>query len=348
MDSVITRNINIKIKAVAVMLMVCLHTFAFPDRIKDVSYISLLEINGVGIEYYMGRFGSICVGMFLFLSGYGLYKKYNKVTYKDVFKKIINLCCRYWIILSVFVSIGIFIEKYKFNLSKFINDCLLIEASYNPEAWFLRLYVMLLLLYPIILKIINKVNKVGIIICISFLLNIIGFILSKLVIIYNIQSIILENIGILLGGNFLFVFGIIVVKYRVFSKLSEKNVRKKIIYFVFLCTIPVISIVEFIPIIGEVGKLILIPIFIFLLSKILDDKESILNKIGLLSTDIWLMHSFFCYYLFQEISFYPSISVLIFLWIMLLSITSSYILKLIINIISLKYGKVVQIIYIRN
>ena len=58
--------------------MITYHLFAFPARIVEVSYNSLFEIGGQTIQFYISRAGGICVGMFTFLSGYGLYISYNK------------------------------------------------------------------------------------------------------------------------------------------------------------------------------------------------------------------------------------------------------------------------------
>lgn len=58
------------IKAVAVFLMFFHHLFAQPDRLApDISYIPLLYIGAEAAETYIGRFGKICVALFLFLGG---------------------------------------------------------------------------------------------------------------------------------------------------------------------------------------------------------------------------------------------------------------------------------------
>lgn len=73
MEQIITKNKSKSIKFIAVCLMITYHLFAFPARIVEVSYNSLFEIGGQTIEFYISRAGGICVGMFTFLSGYGLY-----------------------------------------------------------------------------------------------------------------------------------------------------------------------------------------------------------------------------------------------------------------------------------
>ncbi len=65
MDSTITKRKNLILKCIAVSLMVWLHTFGFPDRVSNYDYISIVSIAGENIEYIIAKFGSICVGMFL-------------------------------------------------------------------------------------------------------------------------------------------------------------------------------------------------------------------------------------------------------------------------------------------
>ena len=61
------------------------HLFAYPDRL-NYSYIGFL-----GIERHIGEFGKICVAMFLFLSGFGVYYSlHNSTSIKESFKKCIN------------------------------------------------------------------------------------------------------------------------------------------------------------------------------------------------------------------------------------------------------------------
>ena len=104
MDKIITKNKSKSIKFIAVCLMITYHLFAFPARIVEVSYNSLFEIGGQTIEFYISRAGGICVGMFTFLSGYGLYISYNKnISYKGIFKRIYNFYKKYWLVFFIFI-----------------------------------------------------------------------------------------------------------------------------------------------------------------------------------------------------------------------------------------------------
>lgn len=48
---------------------------------------------------------------------------------------------------------------YKFEIKEFILNLLALRTSYNHPAWFLRLYVILILIYPMLIKIVDRYNK---------------------------------------------------------------------------------------------------------------------------------------------------------------------------------------------
>lgn len=71
-------------KALAIILMLYHHLYAFPYRIS-YDYISLFKYNDKTISFFIGDFGKICVCIFIFLSGYGTYYVYNNTN--DLIKK---------------------------------------------------------------------------------------------------------------------------------------------------------------------------------------------------------------------------------------------------------------------
>ena len=330
-DTYITKDKSKSLKFIAVILMVMLHTFAYPDRIKNVDFISIYKLNGqIPIEYYLSKFGEICVGIFLFLSGYGLYIQYkDECNMRKNFERILKLYINYWIVIAIFIPIGLFMGIYKLNIKELVLTITALKPAYNGEWWFITLYIMFVLMYPLIIKIVNNNNK-NKILFISFITNIVGFIGTKLTYILGYSNLILELITILLGGQFLFILGIVVAKYSLFDKLSIRiNENRKMTIVVTLFTFIVINI----PIIGEISKLILIPIFIFVLVNMIKE-QSILSNLGKHSTNIWLTHSFFCYYLFQDIAFMPKYSLLILIWICVLSIGCSLVINFILGYIN--------------
>ena len=112
MDKFITAKKSIKIKYIAVILMIILHLFLKPPR----DYISIFSINGINIEYIITKFCNICVGIFVFLSGYGLTRKYGEnINYKIIGKKIFKFYINYWYFIFI-ITLTFILIKYKIKV----------------------------------------------------------------------------------------------------------------------------------------------------------------------------------------------------------------------------------------
>lgn len=328
MDTILSKNKSNVLKFIAVVLMILFHTFAFSERIEGYSYISLLSINNVPFEFYISKIGQICVSIFIFLSGYGMYIKYGnqKKVYRNIFEKLFRFYLNYCTVFLIFIPLGIIMGKYSFNLKYLLLNFIGIKSSYNGEWWFVRLYVMLLILYPIFKYIVNKFN-VYFVLIFSFIINILGFIITKISIILSSDSIIIELIAILLGGQFLFLFGMCIAKYSFFNKMKMKLKfnKNKYILFSFILII-LIQLLINVRIIGKISELILVPILCFFIANGISNNNK-LSELGKYSTNMWLTHSFFIYYLFPNITFRFKYSILILLWVIIISFICSYLVS---------------------
>lgn len=331
-DQLITKKTSLQIKAIAVLLMVIHHLFGFPGRISAVQYSSFFKINEIPIEYYIGSFGKVCVSIFLFLSGYGLFINYYKksITYKSIGIRILNFYKIFWIVFFVFISYGICVGKITFNPLKLFLSFLGMSCSYNGEWWYVQIYLILLLLYPLIRRLSDKLN-LGENLVSTMGLFIIGMVLVKL----NLR---LNMILIGVGANILinqvyFMLGHIVCRFKLFEKLQYKAKMQMNNWFIFInvcCVFILYFIISQIPLVNNFLFVFLTPIFIYLLANLKISNQSLIF-IGMHSMNIWLTHSFFCYYYFQKLCFLPKYSVLIFLWTVLLSILSSLVIEWIAN-----------------
>ena len=95
-----TRIVN----AVAVIMMLAHHIFAFPDRLPTGYSYTLRLLNQddfVWLSYNL----KLCVPIFMFLGGYGLYKQWES-GHNSFFKYIRRQYVQYWKVFVVFVPIG--------------------------------------------------------------------------------------------------------------------------------------------------------------------------------------------------------------------------------------------------
>lgn len=161
-----TKNDTAIVKGIAIIFMFMHHLFAFPDRIKDgASYISLFSISGTNMEFLIGTFGKICVAMFLFLSGFGIYKKITdnrENTISVIFKQLNGLYINYWIIFIIFVPIGFFVGIREFKFFELFDNLIGYNSTYNGEWWFFQLYVLTMLTFPITIKIVRNSSVISI------------------------------------------------------------------------------------------------------------------------------------------------------------------------------------------
>lgn len=342
MEEKIFNSYNSKvIKGLGILLMLIHHLFAFNNRISNVEYISIINTNGtLTLEYYIAVFARICVPIYLFVGGYGLYYKYSnesknkKEEYNSICKRIVQLLKVYWVVFIIFIPMGIVLGKIKIDFIELIKNIFTLSYSYNAEWWFLNTYILLLLLFPLIKRIIAIANdrQIIMVLLISYVVSILsGKILSYDIIpVYTVTRLFMQVIA----QQTIFIMGCIFCKLRLFDKLHKMLESKKLNnMFVNICVMAIVIIIRTITFKIDI---ILLPIFIYSALIIINGLS--LNKLfkylGDHSTNLWLTHSFFCYYYFQKITFMPMYSILIIIWLLLLCLISSYLINLILYLIS--------------
>lgn len=337
-DKSISREKSILIKGISILLMLAHHLFAFPNRVNGSLYISFLKVQGVPIEYYIGIFSKICVSIFLFMSGYGLFiSYYNKpVSIKSILKRVLKFYCIYWIIFIIFIPLGVVLKKIEINLKSLFLNFIGVSSSFNAEWWFVSIYIILLILSPIIINYI-KHNKKIVTIIVSLFICSIGLILNKISVTSGnkILAGVLQWIGLFCSQQIYFIIGILIAKEMIFDKITNIfiniNINKKQTYYILL----IISIIVFylfmnMKIVSYFIFIGIMPMFILAVSNIIKENR-ILKLLGNNSTNMWLIHSFFCYYYFQELILLPKYSIFILMWLVIVSLAISIIINLLVN-----------------
>ena len=335
MDKFITKDKSKAMKFIFVVIMVILHVFGFPNRIAPYTYISILKIMGKPVEEYLASGSSVVVHLFLFISGYGMGLQKN-INYYIICKRLKNLYKEYWSIFFIFVPIGYLLKIYRFNFLEFLQNMIGLISTYNAEWWFLRAYVVYMLLYPLIYKKIKTYPKASIVLAIFITGN--GMILGKLM----RDEIINSNLFLLILASLMeyiypFICGIVIVQNRIFDRIEEKILNFKVIFkILFLFLIIFMCFIGDKNYIRHAFNFFTVPLFIFLLGMFNIEKNKFILKLSEFTTGIWLIHSFFCYYYFKNIVFIFRYSPLILIWIILLSIISYKIINSIKNFLERK------------
>lgn len=224
-----------------------------------------------------------------------------------------------------------------------------LRTTYNGEWWFISLYIFLIIIYPIISKVINRLsfNKS---VCATLSTFVIGMILIKISIIFNLKF--LETIGNFITWWIYFISGILVCKYKVFDraklKLKKDNLDRKSIYIlIFIISIGLYFILPQIPVVKYFDKILVVSMFIFSTINLVKPTK-VSNLIGRNSTNMWLIHSFFCYYLFNEFTYRFKYSSIIILQLIIITLILSIVINKIINIINQAFFGKGKNLYISN
>ncbi len=143
-------------KAVAIILMFFHHFFGFPG------YMTLPENEwrGIFLDYNtivtIGRASKICVPLFMFCSGYGLYKTYiskRELPRHGNLIRTVTFLTGYWAVLFLvaipyqLIMGTLKTEYFIFNPLALINNDSYLYVSFS---WYVKFYFFLLLLLPLI------------------------------------------------------------------------------------------------------------------------------------------------------------------------------------------------------
>ncbi len=336
------------IKALAVFLMLAHHLFAFPDKLKDGAAFNKLYVlsNGQSICELFGNFGKLCIALFMVLSGYGIYSSYkNRDTGSGctsiVLKRIKSVYIKYWQIFFVMVPLGVIIgsEKITKSICDWIKNFLALETTFNDEWWFITMYIIVILLFPFIIKWIDRKNPnpiADIIILIAFnaFVNtaLISFVSQNPYFSSFNDTYFWQKISVAIVMLPMFTIGCYMAKYDIFSLVHEKlpyEILKKCIGLLLLAVIFILRHNSSMFTKWGWNRLDFIYAAIFciafsLILNRLDYVKKVLALIGKQATGIWLIHSFFCYYYFQQFTYALKNPILIFIITLAVSFAISY------------------------
>jgi len=299
-------------KGIAICLMFANHLYAFPDRLLDGNYYIPL-IPFIDVESYVGGFGSICVSVFIFLSGFGMFlgcSHSKKLPLQYSLRKLRDFYSIYWIYFLLFVPIGLIFfsdltlwdsdqPRYSNEIPTFLLGFLGWSSRYDSEWWFVRVFIILLLLFPLYMKLVERNSTVlflvsGIFFSVAWFLKVsytgaLGFLFWQIV----------------------FAVGILCSKGQFFSTSSISLLDQKRVWW----CLPII-VICFLERLRFGAKLdfLFVPVFIYAAIRIIMALRlsRIFLYLGEYSFPLWLVHSFFCYYYLQDIIYFPRWSPLIF------------------------------------
>jgi hypothetical protein len=356
-----TKNDTLAVKGIAILLMMQHHCFRTASLFDGYS-ISFYPFSGNTV-IVLSNFMKICVGMFVFLSAYGLtfsLKKYNANTVINskqytsyLYPRLIKLMWGYWFIfivaqigcifigqrqLDTYLQNGIARGIYKFAVDFFGLSNLFGTASLNNTWWYMTLAVLIVLVVPFVAKALKKYSIFTVMLVTLFLPRVIQFATS-----YKIG----EN-NSCLRWSFAIILGVIFAQYNVLVKMKEFMITKnkylsKTIKFL-LATVVLIAMVymrirynkSFANFSFEFNDGI-VPVFViyycyeFIIG--IPVLRQVLCFLGKHSMNIFLFHTFIRHYWFEDFTYsfhhFALVSLVLLLTSLVASIIFEFIKKLI-------------------
>ena len=141
------------IKGFAIILMLVHHLWAF----KSIDDFNGIWNNYASLLIMVGKSGKICVGMFTFLSGYGLYYSCcNKNIICYVIDRLKKLLVSFWKYALPLLLILLMTGQFVFSLSDFFHNIFMLKSNLNGAWWYLQFYAIMLLLFPYLYSFFQK------------------------------------------------------------------------------------------------------------------------------------------------------------------------------------------------
>lgn len=327
----LSKQETLQFKGIAIIIMIFLHLFNVMANVSLCNTILYFQNEPVVLQ--LAKFAEICVGLYLFLSGYGLYLSNQKVHAVSSYKRILKLYLNFWIVFIVFIPLASLLkpERYPGNFEEIIKNFTGWHTTYNGEWWFLFPYILLVLTSPWIFRWVDKLS-VWKALCVIGLV----YVLSYLAIWFNREYLYSHQFAYMpllyLSCLPSFVLGTLFAKQDLFKVLKEKisipNVGMNMMWILLFILLLVLR--ALCPI--SAVNIIFLVLFVcwFALVRKSNWVIWLLEKLGKQSTNMWLVHTFFCYYLFHEWIYgfrYPFV-------ILVITVALSYCSGLVINIIN--------------
>lgn len=280
-----------------------------------------------------GIFAKCCVAIFCCITGYGMYKSLHKTNSflercKISLKHLLKFYSGYWVILLVFIPLGLVLGKCGFSLKAVLLSIVGISKAYNTEWWFIKDYVLFLVCVPVILCFMDLIDRM----LAKRKIKPDAVYFAILLFVYISNELLADSILYRVSRWVpCFLSGVCMARcnwVEAFNKLKYKEVLSVLFIIAFYFLRPMINPEP----VDNRLDFILVPIFI-MSCMVVVHKLSVLQKplayFGKHSANIWLIHTFFIYYYFKELFMKINVPIITFAAVLCVSLLSSCILCLI-------------------
>ena len=308
------------IKGVAILMMLFYHLFG-RDNLTEIC-TPLLYIGNTPLVRYITN-ACYPVSFFMILSGYGLTYCYKKNQLSPIIqgKRILKLYVHYWLVLLIFVTIGHYIKPdiYPNNLIHVLINITGINCTYNGEIWFLLPYTIISMLSWWIIDYIYNLNDKRkifitlIVYSVIFLIaRYIGYHLPK----NELLATLLIQLVYIVQLTFYFSLGILLFRLLENEPTALKAIKPTTYFIIIIALFIIKSMIKVTIADGLYAFIIIFCISHLQLHRLF---HNVLYKLGQYSMPMWMTHTFFAVYLFQNFVYgfkYP-----LLIWLVLIALS---------------------------
>ncbi len=335
---------SLELKGIAILLMLMLHLFNTQQRVAECTTF-LYFWNGKPLVYALSRVGAFCVPLYIFISGYGhgSILAAGRLDFKSACRRVAKLYIIYWVVFLPFIGWGCLAasESYPGSASEFLLNFIGVSCSYNNEWWFLFSYVLLVLFAPFFLPLMSQKAgdgtsriKTGWIVffIVIFILCQITRPLCKPYFSFLPFRVAFDTVSLssmFVWGAAIALGGWLDIDNR--NKLKEKCAKiwgfppsLCLLLIILVCCLLRMSLGPSFLNNNNIFVLILLPLYLSM-SRARWWRD-ILCYFGVHSTNMWLCHTFFAYYICHDFIYGLSYPLLMFCVLVLLSLASSILL----------------------
>jgi len=148
------------IAGIAIILMFIHHMFGFPNYLRpDVNWNGIPVFGAYKLEYIFAQFAKVCVALFAFNTGYAMYSSSESFLNGKAIVRLFKFLSAYWVVCLLFYFYGYAINETLPSPHEILLNLFGINTSPNqryiniPFAWYVRFYVICLLISPLIIRI---------------------------------------------------------------------------------------------------------------------------------------------------------------------------------------------------
>lgn len=313
----ITKQRSEALKGIALLLMFAHHLFGLPSLVSPPSYW-MPVVPGVPLEYLLGRYGKVCVPLFLLLSGYGIALS-GRVAWRDTWRRLGRFFATYWIYFVLLVGIGVafFPEMMtgrgpRFSTEPFrlIANALALRHDYAYEWWFAEVYVLLVVLSPVLLA---CTRRPRLLLAGSVLTFLLGAALDGA----GLRLPVLTPANLLIW-QLPFVMGLLLARDGARLPLACRPLPAAA-----LVVIGTLVIERVLPRAMAPWLIVSVPLSLVMLDALAARAGRLgaaLAVLGQRALPLWLVHPFLCYYFAQRLIYAPVWSPLVFLNLLALTL----------------------------